>query len=431
MQKEILNYILHTPINFNRNVAEGILGEQKNNPISKELYDYLERQGLEINKMVIKEYINQIFENFSTGKTYTLRINTTDSNPLSCCEYMDDALGMVKGSSEWDNQEIFKDIRPCVFKEGQVVYYLNPLDFSQKEDGGSAVLTGEDGDVMIEFNKFAYRIYNEGDYTYISISNDAETIANDLRFVYLPFSRTNGKDIDKIYIGAYQGVIIDNKLRSVSGQLPTTSQTLQNFRTAAHENGQGYENFTFYQITMLQCLSLIRYGNLNIQAALGQGFVSAGKLDNTGALNNSGMYFGDPDNDQTHMKFAGIEDFYGNTRTLLEGVYCDENYHILVATDNFNETMEDYLDLGAISVNKVQGIIKTLFGESKLGFFPKTVTDYLSTESYFSDLATISSNSIFMFGSGHSHSVYGGPFFLEGMGQNDKRHDLGGRLSYY
>lgn len=431
MYKKIVDYVLHTPHNFNRSVMDGILGEKKNEQFGQDFYKYMARQNVAINKVIVENYAKQILNDLGTGKTYTLRINTTDSNPLSCCEYMDDALEMVKGSSEWDNQEIFKDIRPCVFKEGQVVYYLNPLDFSKKEDGSSAVLTGEDGDVMIEFNKFAYRIYNEGDYTYISISNDAETIANDLRFVYLPFLRTDDKDIDKIYIGAYQGVIIDNKLRSVSGQLPTTSQTLQNFRTAAHENGQGYENLTFYQITMLQCLSLIRYGNLNIQAALGQGFVSAGKLDNTGTLNNSGMYFGDPDNGQIHMKFAGIEDFYGNTRTLLEGVYCDENYHILVATDNFNETMEGYLDLGAISVNRVQGIIKTLFGESKLGFFPKTVTNYLNTEAYFSDLATISSNDIFMFGSGHSHSVYGGPFFLEGMGQDDKKHDLGGRLSYY
>jgi hypothetical protein len=48
---------------------------------------------------------------------------------------MDDAVGMEKGSSAWDKQEIFKDIRPCVLKNGEVVYYLDPDNFLRTVDG--------------------------------------------------------------------------------------------------------------------------------------------------------------------------------------------------------------------------------------------------------------------------------------------------------
>jgi len=50
--------------------------------------------------------------------TYTVKIDNTMSNPDTCCTYMDDAVGMTKGSDDWDNMPIFADIKPCVFNEG-------------------------------------------------------------------------------------------------------------------------------------------------------------------------------------------------------------------------------------------------------------------------------------------------------------------------
>jgi hypothetical protein len=115
---------------------------------------------------------------------------------------------------------------------------------------------------MIEFSKFAYRIYDEGNYVYVSISNDAQAIAKDIRFSYLPFTRTEPGDCEKIYIGAFLGKVINFKLRSLPGEI-VTDLDINDFRGFAHANGEGYEQYTFYQHTMLQCLYLIRYGNLN------------------------------------------------------------------------------------------------------------------------------------------------------------------------
>jgi hypothetical protein len=109
---------------------------------------------------------------YTTLLTYTVRIDETNSNPNTSCVYMDDAVGMTKGSSDWDSMPIFEDIRPCVFKDGKVQYYLNPEDFSKKFGSTeSSDLTGADGDVMIEFRRFAYKIYRDGNYLYVSVTN--------------------------------------------------------------------------------------------------------------------------------------------------------------------------------------------------------------------------------------------------------------------
>jgi len=112
---------------------------------------------------------------------------------------------MTKGSDAWDNMPIFENIKPCVFKNGRVQYYLNKNNFNYKEDGSAANLTGADGDVMIEIPKFGYKIYKE--------ENQAESINNLIvsitdatnsdDFKYYGFSKNSYNDLEHFYWGAY------------------------------------------------------------------------------------------------------------------------------------------------------------------------------------------------------------------------------------
>jgi len=160
---------------------------------------------------------------------YVLRIDETNSNPNTSCVYMGDAEGMTKGSSNWDDMPIFEDIRPCVFKDGKVNYYLDPNDFTKKlnpfdasdsSNGTSSNLTGTDGDVMIEIPKFAYSITREGQYLYVKITNDESLVGaeDENNYTYDAFSRLAEGDLDHFYQGAFKGYI-DNSgnLRSIAG----------------------------------------------------------------------------------------------------------------------------------------------------------------------------------------------------------------------
>ena len=437
MKDKFFEYALHTPNNSNRNVMSSMLADIEEEKIKEELFQFLERQNNSVNPSVLKTWIDNVFKNFGKGATYTVRIDQTDKNPLTCCVYMDDAVGMEKGSSAWDEKEIFRSIKPCLLKNGEVQCYLNPNDFTLDVDGNIVYSSVAECDVMIEFSKFAYRIYDEGNYVYVSISNDAETIAKDPKFSYLPFTRNELGDCEKIYIGAYLGHIIDGKLRSAYTVVPTADQTIGQFRTAAQANGEGYEQYTFYQHTMLQCLYLIRYGNLNGQAALGKGYTGAEEAGLAGTTFDAGMYHGNPEDGTVHVKFAGIEDFYGNLGQFIDGIYCSDTYHAMAATTGFNDVASGYTDLGAICVGDVSGIIETIWGDTALGFVPKTyVTEEEMTENSFeenySDVAGVSAGGLAVVGASFDDGAGGGPFCLGlGFPAGAAGPYFGARLSFY
>ena len=326
-----------------------------------------------------------------------------------------------------------------MFKDGRVNYYLNPSNFTQTADGvdiEEKLLNGEDGDVMIEFEKFAYRIYDEGQYVYVSISNNAEDIAKDLRYKYLPFTRKREGDCEKVYIGAFHGSVMDNKLRSLPA-MPTVNITIGDARNAAQTNGEGYEQLTFYQWTMLQCLYLIRYGNLNAQACLGKGYTEAEDVDTAGMTVYDGMYHGSIEDGTVHVKFAGIEDFYGNIGNFIDGIYCNDNYHAMAATTNFNDSAQGYTDLGAIGAEDNYGVLETIWGDTALGFIPKTyITEdemtETSLEEFFSDFAVVYSGSLALTGASFGSGSFGGPFcFYLSLPAGLADSIIGARLSYY
>ena len=64
------------------------------------------------------------------------------------------------------------------------------------------------------------------------------------------------------------------------------------------------------------------YKNLNSQVALGQGYTGVSRKSNTGVTNSNTFCYGTQDG-TTHIKFLGIEDFWGNVYGWLDGIYSD------------------------------------------------------------------------------------------------------------
>jgi len=176
---------------------------------------------------------------------------------------------MTKGADEWDNKFIFRDIKPCIVKNGEVEYYLSKNNFNYKEDGITpSVLDGTDGDVMIEIPKFGYRIYKDTDngnnILYVSITNNPAIVEEDPRYSYYAFTREDAGDLDHFYWGAYKGWLDgQGKLRSLPGKTPASNKTLAAFKQTAKLNGERYSISSYFQLVALQCLYLIKYGNLD------------------------------------------------------------------------------------------------------------------------------------------------------------------------
>lgn len=337
-------------------------------------------------------------------KEYGVMIDTSNPNSETALTYLKDAVGITSGYNEWKGTNIFKNIKPCLLKDGVLQYYLNPSDFTKKEDGSNATITDiNSGDVMIEIPKIGYKITTEGKYNYVYITDNP----NAEGYCYRAHSLNKEGDCDKIYIGAYIGSVIASKIYSISNQIPSSSINLTTFRNYVTNKGTGYQILSFYPLTLLQCMFLIIYKNINSQAALGLGYTRTGNVKtNTGGTNLKGMCYGEHTGTQ-QMCFLGVEDLWGNLYQWVDGFYFDSARNIKTAFNNFNDTGSGYpySKHSGLSSN-IMSYLSVIQGTNESGFILKSVN--ASTSTYYADTAGLNAgNCVSLGGSGADNDSAG------------------------
>lgn len=343
----------------------------------------------------------------------TVVINLNDSNPDTCCSYEDHATLLNAGSNAWDD---FFGHYPVMMVDGRETIKLNPNNYAYDINGNAVdIINGTQGDVMIAFPRRGLRITTTSDnLVRISFTN----ISDDSNFRYLAHQH-EGKDLNTFYTGAYDGWIdSDGKLRSLSGKLPTVSQTIGAFRTAAQLNGEGYEQFAFYQLLYLQCMFIMKYKTLNGQTALGRGRVdytdstdtANQKPALTGTLDSKGLDWGDQTGTSC-MKFAGIENFWGSIWKWVDGCVTDNAWNYLTTTGTFNDNGSGYEFIHATDLTQNTGVsLKFPQGTTEGGFTIKAGGG--STTTYFSDKSYCYTSSVADFGGDWDSTSSAGPFYL-------------------
>lgn len=369
-------------------------------------------------------------------EVYGVRIDTTDSNPETACVYTEGASGMIPANGgngafswgDWQSRYPFNKIKPCLFKDGAVVGYLNPDNFAQFEDGSAAdISSGDAGDVMIEIPKFYYKIGHVGNYLEVKIANALMEGFTDGAFSY------KGEVKDKFYIGAYLGYRDGGgKLRSLTGKTVTGNMTIGAARTAAQANGAGYEQLAFNKLTALQVLYIVMFKNLNSQAALGQGYTNASAYRDTGATDTKGMTYGTTGNSTANdtVKFLGIEDFYGNLYQWVDGFMTGGNA-FKIADGNFNDTADGYDVYSGYSISIMGSNPKDVIGTNELGFTAKTSGGSATT--YYCDIAAILTGSAYLpiFGGYRKGGASAGAFYFSCYySASDAYATIGARLCF-
>lgn len=351
-------------------------------------------------------------------KIMTAVIDQANSNPLTCVTYEDDAKTMGKGSSEWDD---FFGTKLVLFKDGKEVRDLQDSELNN--------LKPEDGDVMVKFKRMGLNIKTVGDKVYVSMTNDPD----DPNFRY--YAHTRGTERrEAFYLGAYLGYEENEKLRSIKGFEPTGEKTIADFRKIAQANGTGYEQIAFYQLTFLQAMYVLKYGNLDSQTALGKGLVDDGPHKETGGTNNKGINYG-TQNGTDQMRFQYLEDFWGNKVQFIDGVV---NKHV-VNDGNYKPTLiirtEQFENNGSFGkeyeVNSLDGYISKVHGSNELGFTPKEGAG--SETIYYCDIGCINSveENFAYFGGFVGDWSFSGAFCLYfGIGASYADSDFGARLMY-
>lgn len=358
-------------------------------------------------------------------QVFGIKIMTNNSNPETAITYIENAIGVTPAKNGnlngWADKWPYNKIRIVGLKNGQITKEINPMDKTKYLDGTSVP---SDVDVMAEYPKVYWKVNTISNGFEIRISN------KQLDSGYKCLAHlVNGIEKDNIYIGTYLGYAENGKLRSKSGEFPTANTTLTQFRKYAQAVGAGYQLDNWYPLVLRKILYLIAYKNLNSQSALGRGYTdSNNNAIRTGGTNTKGLCYGSS-NGSEQICFLGIEDFYGNLYTWVDGMYY--NGSIMVTPDNktFNDSASGYKNVGSTTNWSAGGWINDVVKTTEGLFFPYGKNGSSST--YYSDYGGVHSGYFSIHGGLWSYGDDAGAFRLSvTYGASGSHSNIGGRLVY-
>ena len=343
-------------------------------------------------------------------KVYGFHIDPTESDPSACVTYLEDAIGMTPasmGASEFSYGTwgtAFFMPKPCMIKyDGTVDYYLDPNDYTKKEDGTASDVANAnyEGNAMMQWPLIYYK-YEAGltageGYFYVSnhkMDNSYHCWCN---------YDCDGNIIPYFYTAIYNGTGT-TKLRSISGVTlnsssgcgGTTGQQEIDRATANNTTTGKVEWYTdvFSDRMLINGLLILISKNLNCQAAFGNGLVagsqSAKEAYVTGSLNDKGLFWGDITNQNKGVKVFGMENWWGCVyhRTagcvgLSNGTYAIKHTWSTVdgtTSTGYNSNGTGYTSAGTRPGNSGQYIKQCTYGNDC--YLPSVTTGASSTTYY-------------------------------------------------
>lgn len=285
----------------------------------------------------LREIRNILQNKGSAGVVYGFHINSLESDPADAVTYLGDAVGMTPAKMDFTNNVFnwgsWKDAfflpKPCMLKyDGTVDYYLDPDDYSLREDGATASDVADEtyeGNAMMEWGQDDCIIW----YKIVPDDNDSKSCSvyiadhqEDEDFVCWPFINNQGKQVDHFYTPIYNGFYDGTRMRSISGKTPTTSLDATTERNYCRANGSSIWDTEVYCDNILITLLLILMGkSLDTQGVFGQGN-SGGKQRGvlaTGTGDTKGLFWGSSGNTSV-VKVFGMENFWGNLNRRIGGL---------------------------------------------------------------------------------------------------------------
>jgi hypothetical protein len=378
-------------------------------------------------------------------------------------------------------ESIYNKMQGCVLTPtGAVNYYLNPTNWGLKLQGGASVLTGADGDVMVEIPAFYYRTQRVGTSYRWEIS-PVEMPG----FTLHPAFIKDGAIVSKRYVSAYDACVEDvsaagallsglnwdnnsgasgvgvdvtattgDKLRSAAGIYPMAGLTRGEFRTLAANKGAGWRQFDFALWSAIQMLYLVEYQTFASQSVLGAGNTNGSYLGSSGNQNDSphtiagagdGIANGSTDAisgagvntkpGTSFMKYRGIENLYGNCWDWADGINVNVssigNVHVTNNGASFADDTTTGYDLITNSFPTATGYIRDLLPVDP--YMLSSLNEGAGSTTFITDqhFASTTSNRVVLVGGSASNGAAAGAFCLRSdVSSGNRSRTFGGRLAF-
>ena len=340
---------------------------------------------------------------------YSFIIDPAESNPTNAVTYLGtnasytpaymDFTGGSFNYGSWENAFFMDKFKPCMLGlDGEVDYYLDPDNYAKQADGttdSDITDTTYEGNVMVEIGQIwiSDKVYNGKHF--VRIANGK--ISDD--FDCLTHTKKDGTLAQYIYRSAYDGCLIDSKIRSISGQAPCVNQTGTNQISYAKANGTGWNIDEYSVRRLINYLLILMSKSLDTQGKFGTGRHNGGNNNtpptswnqlNAGTLDDKGLFYGD--NNNGGVKVFGIENWWANVWKITNGLIavkgkmkykmCEGQWDGST-TDDYNTTGNGYIDSGVTLTGTSGSCIKKMKLVPGVGLVPYDISG--SNTTYFPD----------------------------------------------
>lgn len=343
---------------------------------------------------------------------YAFHIDGSESDPSEMVTYLEDAVGMTPAKMDYVNgkfdygswENTFFMPRPCmVLQSGVTDYYLDPNDYTKKEDGTASDVanTSYAGNAMMEWGRDGKRIW----YKVVPDANDITSgtvyICDeqlDESYHAWNFINNQGRLVDHFYTPIYNGSSINDGtndvMRSISGQAVSKSLTGTEEITRCQRNNKSSDVLWNTEVIsdriLINFLLILMGKSVDTQTVFGNGLVNGGEnalnAYVTGTLNDKGLFFGY--SDQTHaVKIFGMENYWGlqwrrhagyglkNGNQMLKLTYGQQDGSTV---DGYNTDFTGYINMGISPTGTSGGYISEMDFNDK-GMFGKEMSGSAST----------------------------------------------------
>lgn len=379
---------------------------------------------------------------------YGFHIDGTESSPSANITYLEAAVGMSPASMNFstgvfnwgDWADAFFIPRPCMLKnDGTVDYYLDPDDYTKKEDGVTAsdvANTSYGGNAMMEWGKDGCQIWtkivSDGNYGADVYISDAQ---QDEDYHAYSFIGVDGNLKEHFYTPIYNGCVVSSKLRSISGQSIMNNVAGSTEITYATANGDGYYIETFADRVLINLLLMLIGKSTNTQATFGNGHYTGGSAASnllaTGTMNARGLFYG-TNGTGAGVKVFGMENYWGNQWRRTAGLLNMSGTQKYKMTYPYNNDGTNYTTVSGGTPSGTSGGYVNQMVWNEDGFFTKTAsgseTTFYADGMWFNNSQT----DYALFGGDCSYSFSCGAFACVLDGTLSAAHwSLGAALSYH
>lgn len=261
----------------------------------------------------------------------------------------------------WKDTWVMKAFRPCLLNhDGTIQCYLNPHNLALDIDGNPSNHTNLEGDyeVMIEIDPIW--IYEEilpsGNY-HICLAN---TQVNEQYDCFTHWDM-NDKFAPHYYISKYLGQVQDitgdtatHKMRSISGQQPTSNLSSVTQRQYCKALGSGWDIWEYSFIRLMRYLLLLIGRSTDGQTTFGNGVIthSGSALPSivNGTNDTKGAFYGKNDN-ATPVTVFFIDNFWGLAAKIINGcgINVDNEWKVKMTPGKHDKTTSNDYNLQGFS----------------------------------------------------------------------------------